>query len=259
MRTALGLEYDGTAYNGWQRQKTGTGIQALVEQAVSHVANEAIEVTCAGRTDTGVHAIGQVLHFDSTAQRSERGWLRGINSHLPADINVHWARPVAADFHARFSALSRHYRYLILNRPARSALYRDRAWWVYQPLEAGLMNDAVRLLVGKHDFSAFRAAGCQASTPVREVSSAKVWRQDDWIIFTITANAFLQHMVRNITGLLMAVGAGERTPEWALEVLQGVDRTKGGIAAPAQGLTLTGIDYPEEFSIPTQFVYDAML
>ncbi len=259
MRTALGIEYDGTAYNGWQRQKIGIGVQELVEKAIASVANEAIKVTCAGRTDTGVHASGQVIHFNSTAERSERGWLRGINTHLPADINVHWARPVSAEFHARYSALSRSYRYLILNRVARSALYRHRAWWVYQPLDADLMHRALRLLIGRHDFSAFRAAGCQASTPVREVLSADVKQQGDWITITITANAFLQHMVRNITGLLMAVGAGQQVPEWAGEVLECRDRTKGGIAAPAQGLTLIGVEYPEEFSIPSQFVYDAIL
>jgi tRNA pseudouridine38-40 synthase len=206
-----------------------------------------------------VHASGQVVHFNSTAERTERGWLRGINTKLPADISVHWARPVNAEFHARYSALSRSYRYLILNRVAPSALYRHRAWWVYQPLDVELMHQAMRLLIGRHDFSAFRAAGCQASTPVREVKSADVQRHGDWIIFSITANAFLQHMVRNIAGLLFAVGAGQQPPEWAGEVLECRDRTKGGIAAPAQGLTLTGVEYPEEFSIPSQFVYDAIL
>jgi len=259
MRTALGIEYDGTAYNGWQRQKTGVGVQSLVEKAVSSVANEAIEVVCAGRTDTGVHASGQVIHFDSAADRSDRGWLLGVNTNLPDDVNVTWAQAVDEEFHARFSALSRTYRYHILNRLPRSALHRNRSWWIYEPLNAERMNEAAQYLVGRHDFSAFRAAGCQASTPVRTVSSVRVTRQDDWITVIITANAFLQHMVRNITGALGAVGLGEQPRQWIPQVLQTCDRKQAGIAAPAHGLTLVGVEYPAEYSIPSQFVYDAQL
>jgi tRNA pseudouridine38-40 synthase len=250
MRVALGIEYDGTAYNGWQRQRTGVGVQALVEKALTVVANEAIEVTCAGRTDTGVHATNQVIHFDSSAERSPHGWLLGINSNLPDDINATWVNDVDDEFHARFSATARHYRYRILNQLARSALYRHRAWWVHQPLDVDQMQQGAEFLLGEHDFSAFRAAGCQAHSPKRTISSLKIERDDNWITLTISADAFLQHMVRNIAGTLVAVGMGEQAPAWIEQVLQSRDRKQGGIAAPAHGLTLVGVTYPESFAIP---------
>jgi len=250
MRTALGIEYDGTSYNGWQRQKTGLGVQQRVEEALTTVANENVEVVCAGRTDTGVHASGQVVHFDSQSERSNRGWLLGANTNLPADIAVTWAQAVDDEFHARFSATARRYRYLILNRLQRSALHRDRAWWVYEPLDAERMHAAAQHLVGKHDFSAFRAAGCQAKTAVREISQIAVTRRDDWLTLEVTANAFLQHMVRNITGTLAAVGQGEQDIDWISTVLESRDRKAGGIAAPPHGLTLVGVDYPESFGLP---------
>jgi tRNA pseudouridine38-40 synthase len=250
MRTALGIEYDGTSYNGWQRQKTGLGVQQRVEEALAIVANENVEVVCAGRTDTGVHASGQVVHFDSQSERSNRGWLLGANTNLPADIAVTWAQPVDDEFHARFSATARRYRYLILNRLQRSALHRDRAWWVYEPLDAERMHESAQHLVGKHDFSAFRAAGCQARTAVREISQIAVTRCDDWLTLEVTANAFLQHMVRNITGTLAAVGQGEQDIDWIGAVLASRDRKAGGIAAPPHGLTLVGVDYPESFGLP---------
>lgn len=250
MRIALGIEYDGTAYNGWQRQRNGVGVQTPVEDAVGRIANETVGVTCAGRTDAGVHANAQVVHFDSTAQRSNRSWLLGVNSKLPDDINVTWSKSVDPDFHARFSAESRTYRYLILNRQFRSALYRRRAWWVYQALDAARMQAAANFLIGEHDFSAFRAAGCQASGPVRKIFSLRVVRQSDWLGITVTANAFLQHMVRNIAGLLVEVGSGTKMPSWAETVLQGRDRTEGAVAAPAHGLTLTGVEYPGRFALP---------
>lgn len=266
MRVALGIEYDGTAYNGWQRQKTGIGIQALVEEAISSVADEPVEVVCAGRTDTGVHASAQVVHFDSSAERSSRGWLLGINSGLPDDINANWAVFVDGDFHARFSATSRSYRYLILNRLVRSALYRNRAWWVYEPLDEQAMLEASGHLLGKHDFSAFRAAGCQASTPIREILSLQVSRSGDWLTVTITANAFLQHMVRNITGLLATIGKGDKELTWAKSVLESRDRKEGAVAAPPHGLTLIDVEYPADYKIPKRtdpdfpgFVYDAGL
>lgn len=266
MRVALGIEYDGTAYNGWQRQKSGVGIQSLVEEAVSGVADEPVEVVCAGRTDSGVHASGQVAHFDTGAQRSLRGWLLGINSALPQDINANWVSFADDEFHARFSATSRSYRYLVLNRPVRSALHRNRAWWVFEPLDELAMRKASECLLGEHDFSAFRAAGCQASTPVREIQTLRVARQDDWLSITVTANAFLQHMVRNITGVLVAIGKGDEEPSWARSVLESRDRTQGGVAAPAHGLTLIAVDYPPQFKIPSGpdpesggFVYDAGL
>ena len=250
MRIAIGIEYDGTAYNGWQRQRSGVGIQERVEQSLSAVADEAVEVTCAGRTDAGVHASGQVAHFDTTARRSFRGWLLGANSNLPDDINVTWVQRVSDDFNARFSALSRSYRYLILNRLVRSSLYRHRAWWLYQPLDAERMHEAAQALLGEHDFSAFRAAGCQASGPVREISAISVCRQQDWVVLEVTANAFLQHMVRNIAGTLAAIGAGEQAADWAAAVLQGRDRKRAGIAAPPHGLTLVEVRYPAEFELP---------
>jgi tRNA pseudouridine38-40 synthase len=250
MRIALGIEYDGTAYNGWQRQNFGIGVQQCLEEALGRVANHDVEVTCAGRTDTGVHATGQVVHFDTPSVRDDRGWLLGANSNLPDDISVIWARQVDNNFHARFSATARNYRYCILNRLQRSALHRHRAWWVYQALDAERMNEAAQLLLGEHDFSAFRAAGCHAKTARREITKIDVVRSGDWITLEISANAFLQHMVRNITGALAAVGAGERPVEWIAEVLESLDRTKGGIAAPPHGLTLVSVDYPEAAGIP---------
>ena len=250
MRIALGIEYDGTAYNGWQRQRNGDGVQERVEQALSGVADEAIEIICAGRTDTGVHASGQVVHFDTNSKRNSRGWLLGANSDLPEDVNVTWAQPVSDDFHARFSAVARSYRYLILNRFERSALHRNRAWWVYDPLDIGPMQEAATHLRGKHDFSAFRAASCQASTPVREISHLSLTQRGCWIELEVTANAFLQHMVRNITGTLVAIGRGDKSPAWAAEILQSRDRKNGGIAAPPHGLTLVSVAYPDEFDLP---------
>lgn len=255
MRIALGIEYDGTAYNGWQRQKTGVGVQARIEESLTKVADEAVELTCAGRTDTGVHASGQVVHFDTSSERTPRGWLLGANSSLPDDISVIWATPVNDEFHARFSALSRSYHYLILNRLERSALHRHRAWWVHQPLDAARMHRAAQSLLGKHDFSAFRAAGCQASTAVREIRSISIRRHNDWIELEVTANAFLQHMVRNIIGTLTTVGAGEEPDSWVAAVLESRDRKQGGIAAPPHGLTLVSVKYPAEFGLPTNPSY----
>ena len=250
MRIALGIEYDGTAYNGWQRQLTGDGVQARVEAALTVVANEAIDVCCAGRTDTGVHATAQVAHFDTSSERTERGWLLGANTNLPDDIAVTWAQPVSDEFHARFSATARSYRYVILNCLVRSALNRHRAWWVYSPLDAARMHEAAQSLLGKHDFSAFRAAGCQASTPVREITAMSVVRDGDKIILAVTANAFLQHMVRNITGTLVAIGAGDVAVDSLPGVLSSRDRKQGGVAAPPHGLTLVDVQYPDDFRIP---------
>lgn len=233
-------------------------MQQRLEEALSLVANEAVEVVCAGRTDTGVHASGQVVHFDTSSERSGRGWLLGANSSLPDDISVSWAQPVTDDFHARFSATARSYRYDILNRLERSALYRDRAWWVYQPLDSNLMHEAAGQLLGKHDFSAFRAAGCQASSAVREIKSIAVTRNGDWLTLRVTANAFLQHMVRNIAGTLVAIGLGEQDVEWITGVLESKDRKAGGIAAPPHGLTLVSVDYPASFKIPHAVTYGSL-
>ena len=250
MRVAIGLEYDGTAYNGWQRQRTGIGVQSLVEDAISAVANESIKVACAGRTDTGVHASAQVCHFDTLSKREPHAWLLGANSNLPDDISVTWAQPVDDSFHARFSATSRSYHYLILNRTERSALYRHRAWWVYTDLDADRMHNAAIAMLGRHDFSAFRAAGCQASTPVREITSIAVTRDRDWLHLDVTANAFLQHMVRNIMGTLVAIGSGDKSVEWMAQALQSKDRKQAGAAAPPHGLTLAKVTYPDDYRLP---------
>ena len=185
-----------------------------------------------------------MVHFDTTSRRSERSWLLGGNTNLPDDISVTWVARVSADFHARYSATSRSYRYQILNRLQRSALHRHRAWWVHVPLDIEAMSDAARLLIGEHDFSGFRAAGCQSTTPVREITSLEITRNGDWITIDVTANAFLQHMVRNITGTLVAVGKGDEPPSWVADVLAGRDRTAGGVAAPPHGLTLVSVEYP---------------
>jgi tRNA pseudouridine38-40 synthase len=251
MRIAVGLEYDGTAYNGWQKQRSGIGVQEVVERALATVADAPVEAVCAGRTDAGVHASAQVAHFDSDAARSERNWLLGVNSNLPSDVNALWVAPVGEDFHARYSATARTYRYLILNRPCRSALWRDRAWWVHGSLDDARIRAAAAHLLGEHDFSAFRAAGCQARSPVRHVHSITTQRRGaEWLVIEVTANAFLQHMVRNIVGTLVAVGRGDEAPEWVRDVLDGRDRTRGGMAAPSCGLTLIGVDYPASFGLP---------
>lgn len=265
MRIALGIEYDGTAYNGWQRQSTGIGVQSRVEEALSRVADEPVQAHCAGRTDAGVHASFQVVHFDSEAKRSRRNWLLGINSNLPADVCARWVAFVDESFHARYSAVSRTYTYLILNRLTRSALQRHRAWWVHRPLDDVRMQSAASFLVGEHDFSAFRAAGCQAATPRRNLSFIEVARRDEWLSITVTANAFLQHMVRNIVGVLVAIGSGDQPPEWARTVLESRDRTRAGVAAPPHGLTLVDVTYPSSFGLPGRgngaldFVYHSSL
>jgi tRNA pseudouridine38-40 synthase len=250
MRIALGIEYDGTAYNGWQRQRHGVGVQTPLEEALTRVADEPIDVFCAGRTDAGVHATAQVVHFDSRAVRTPRNWLLGINSNLPADICALWVVFVEPDFHARYSATSRSYRYRILNRATRSALHRNRAWWVHRPLDESLMRVAAVHLIGEHDCSAYRAAGCQASSPNRNLRVIDIERRGEWLSVTVTANAFLQHMVRNIVGVLVTIGSGEQPPGWAQAVLESRDRRQGGIAAPAHGLTLIDVAYPARFGLP---------
>ncbi len=246
MRIALGIEYDGTAYNGWQRQNSGIGVQQRLEEALGRVADHALEVTCAGRTDSGVHATGQVIHFDTASKRDDRAWLLGANTNLPDDVSVMWVQHVAEDFHARFSATGRNYCYRILNRLERSALNRNRAWWVHQPLDAVKMHEAAQVLLGEHDFSAFRSAGCGANTAQRNITHVSLERAGDCILMKISANAFLQHMVRNVTGTLVAVGSGERPVSWVAEVLDSRDRRRGGVAAPPHGLTLVSVDYPCE-------------
>jgi len=246
-RYALCLEYDGSAYNGWQIQPHAPSIQQALNAAISIVADEHIECTAAGRTDTGVHAAGQIVHFDSSAQRSLRSWLLGVNSNLPPDISVLWICPVEQTFHARFSAISRSYRYVILNRPVRSALERQRVWWVHTELKLEDMQQAATYLIGEHDFSAFRASSCQAHSAIRHMTELSVIRSGQHITVSCTANAFLHHMVRNIVGSLVRVGMTEERPEWMKAILQAGDRRASGMTAPAAGLTLMKVAYPADF------------
>ncbi len=251
MRIALGIEYDGSAFKGWQVQRHDVStVQAAVESALTRVAAHPVRVVCAGRTDTGVHAVGQVVHFDTVAVREPRNWLLGANVNLPATVAVSWAQLVDEAFHARFSACSRRYRYLILDRPARSSLLAGRATWSHRPLDSDMMHAAGQALVGTHDFSSYRALGCQAKSPVRTLHSLSVVRRGDLIEVRVHANAFLHHMIRNIAGVLLAIGRGERPVEWAAEVLGLRDRTLGGVTAPPDGLYFERVWYPEEFSIP---------
>jgi len=253
MRVALGVEYDGSGFKGWQAQRPGVRtVQACLERALSRVADHPVSAICAGRTDAGVHGVGQVVHFDTTAVRSARSWILGGNANLPPDLSLIWAREVPVDFHARFSALARRYRYLIFDRPHRSALWHQRATWCYRSLDAERMHAAGQALIGEHDFSAFRAAECQARHPVREIRALTVHRQGAGVVLEVEANAFLHHMVRNIAGVLLAIGAGERPVEWARDVLERRDRTQGGVTAPADGLYLLAVRYPERFGLPAQ-------
>ena len=252
-RFALGVEYDGTAYAGWQTQQSAPSVQSVLERALSSVADEPISVVCAGRTDAGVHARWQVAHFDTHASRSLRGWMLGTNSDLPRDVSIAWCRPVAAHFHARYSAEARTYRYIILNRGTRSALAEKRAAGIYKPLDHERMAAAALALCGEHDFSAFRSSECQAHSPLRRLERLTVERRGNWVILEATANAFLHHMVRNIAGLLIAIGRGDAPPTWAGEVLEGRDRRLGAATAPAEGLYFWAVRYSSVFGLPDPF------
>lgn len=244
-RIALGVEYDGQHYHGWQAQQEVNSVQAEVERALSTVANHPLEVVCAGRTDAGVHALEQVVHFDSDADRPMHAWMLGANALLPRDIAIKWVQTVSTEFHARFSATRRRYRYIIYNHSSRPALARQRVTWHTYSLDAGLMHQAAQVLLGEHDFSSFRAAECQANTPVRTVYEIVVLREGDSIIIEIEANAFLHHMVRNIVGVLMAIGARKAPIEWMAQVLAAKSRQSGGVTAPPDGLYLLKITYPD--------------
>jgi tRNA pseudouridine38-40 synthase len=250
MRIALGIEYDGTDFFGWQRLRDGNSIQTAVESALSFVADESIQVICAGRTDAGVHACCQVVHFDTGAQRSERGWTLGANSRLPSSIALRWAKPVADDFHARFGARGRRYCYRILNRAVRPALQARYVTWERRPLDAEAMHRGAQALIGEHDFSAFRTVACQARTPTRCVRDISVTRDGEQVIINIQANAFLHHMVRNIVGSLLPVGRGDEPHEWIAQLLAGRDRALAGPTAPASGLTFLGPLFPPECGLP---------
>lgn len=252
MRIALGVQYDGTGFRGWQTQSAGVRtVQASLERALARVADHSVGLTCAGRTDAGVHAIAQVVHFDTQASRPVRAWVRGSNAHLPPDLSLSWACEVPEEFHARFSARARRYRYLIYNHPQRSPLWHTRATWYYRPLDVARMYEASRVLIGEHDFSAFRTAECQAHHPIRKIQELTIERRGDGVLLEIEANAFLHHMVRNIVGVLLAIGTGDRPVEWAMEVLKGRDRTRAGITAPAEGLYLLAVRYPPQFGLPS--------
>ncbi|WP_295388106.1 tRNA pseudouridine(38-40) synthase TruA [uncultured Thiodictyon sp.] len=249
-RIALGLEYDGSAFCGWQTQPRVRTVQATLEAALSRVADHPVRLQCAGRTDAGVHALEQVVHFDTTASRTPRAWVLGSNVNLPGDCAVSWAQPVPEDFHARFCAHARHYRYRILTRPARSPLERDRALWIHRPLDLGCMQAAAATLVGEHDFSSFRALACQAKSPVRRIHYLNLTKAAGVIELRVAANGFLHHMVRNIVGVLLAIGRGEAPVDWTAELLAVRDRTRGGVTAAPQGLYFMRADYPPEFGLP---------
>lgn len=249
-RISMGVEYDGAAYFGWQRQRLVESVQENIEKALSQIADHPIEVVCAGRTDAGVHATSQVIHFDTRAQRKERNWMLGVNSRLPRDIAVTWSKAVPGQFHARFSAQARTYRYIIFNREYSPAvLNRGLTWW-RRPLDVEKMERAAAYLVGEHDFSSFRAAGCVASNPVRVIHSAIVRRIADYVVLEITANAFLQHMVRNIVGLLLEIGSSDAPPHQLQKILDLKDRRQSAATARPNGLYFVDVEYPPEFSIP---------
>ncbi len=256
MRIALGVEYDGQAYAGWQWQTGRQTVQAVVEAALCRVANRDVRVVCAGRTDAGVHALEQVIHFDTDVARPDRAWLTGTNSNLPDDVRILWAKPVPDAFHARCSAIARSYRYVVLNRPMKSALMRHQVTWFPYPLDVSRMQEASVCLIGHHDFSSFRAKGCQSNSPRRFLHFIRIERQADRVVLDLAANAFLHHMVRNIVGLLLEIGAGKQPPGWARQVLLARDRSQGGVTAPADGLYLSGVCYPESFAIPRAPIFE---
>jgi tRNA pseudouridine38-40 synthase len=250
MIIALGVEYLGTRYCGWQRQSHSPSVQQHIEQALSRVANHPVSVYCAGRTDTGVHATGQVIHFESHNDRPEKAWRMGGNAHLPDDIAIQWAKQVSDDFHARFSALSRRYRYVILNAPARPAVLSGQVTWIRESLNETSMHQAAQYLLGEQDFSSFQAASCQSPTPFRNVFKVSVERKNEFVVIDITANAFLHHMVRNIAGSLIEVGRGNRPAEWLLELLELRDRTRAAPTAAPDGLYFIQANYPAHYGLP---------
>ncbi|MDA8258167.1 MAG: tRNA pseudouridine(38-40) synthase TruA [Betaproteobacteria bacterium] len=243
MRIALGLEYDGSGFCGWQSQANGGAVQDAVESALSIVADAPTRVVCAGRTDAGVHALAQVVHFDTEAVRPDMAWVRGVNAHLPDSVAVRWTQPVSGEFHARFSARGRRYRYILLNRAERPALMARRVGWFHRPLDADAMAAAASLLLGEHDFSAFRAIECQAKSPVKTLHRAEVARHGDMLVFNFEASAFLHHMVRNLVGALVYVGKGAHPPAWIGELLAGRDRARAAPTFDASGLYFAGVDY----------------
>ena len=249
-RYAFIVEYDGSQFNGWQTQTGVPTVQNALELALSRVANHSVRVTGAGRTDTGVHATAQVAHFESSASRSINSWLRGANTLLPPGVSILSVKPVGERFHARFSAIGRSYRYVIFNRTVAPTFLRSRVTWEYRPLEISSMRAAAAFLIGRHDFNAYRAVNCQSKSSIREIRQLRVNSSGQWIWIDVEAESFLQHMVRNIVGVLLAVGAGERKPVWAKEVLRTRNRASGGVTAPPDGLYFVRASYPEIYDLP---------
>ncbi|HJV93450.1 MAG TPA: tRNA pseudouridine(38-40) synthase TruA [Azonexus sp.] len=250
MRIALGVEYCGSAFHGWQSQPQGNTVQDVLESALHEIAGQPIGVICAGRTDAGVHASHQVVHFDAPVERPVTAWVRGVNSNLPAGVAVRWAQPVGEEFHARFSARGRRYRYLLLNRPQRLGLWHGRAGWFHLPLDLAAMQSAASRLPGEHNFSAFRAAGCQAKTPVKTMWRADVRQQGNMIVFDFEASAFLHHMVRNLVGSLVYIGKGAQAPGWIDELLLARDRTLAAPTFSPDGLYFRGPIYEAHWGLP---------
>lgn len=251
MRIALALEYAGAGFCGFQSQPSGCGVQDALERALREIAGRPVAVTAAGRTDAGVHAVSQIVHFDTDAERPVTAWVRGVNAHLPSGAAVLWAQPVAdTAFHARFAATARHYTYLLCDRPERLALNAARAGWYHRPLDVAAMESAAQMLLGEHDFSSFRAAECQAKTPVKTLVRMAVSRHGSLVRFDCSANAFLHHMIRNIVGALVYVGAGREPAQWIAELLAARDRTRGAPTFAAEGLYFRGADYDARFGLP---------
>jgi tRNA pseudouridine38-40 synthase len=250
MRVALGVEYDGSEFHGWQSQLDGCTVQDNLQLAISQIASEPIAIIAAGRTDTGVHALEQVIHFDTSSARPLSAWVRGVNALLPKSIAVLWAHAVPEEFHARFSAQARSYQYVLINRPARSAVHHGKVGWFHAPLDVQTMREAAKFLLGEHDFSSFRAAECQAKSPVKNLAQLDIHQQGEVIIFDLAANAFLHHMVRNIIGCLIYVGKGQHPPEWMQEVLQARQRKQAAPTFAPDGLYLRHIKYDAKWGLP---------
>ncbi|MBE9609626.1 tRNA pseudouridine(38-40) synthase TruA [Chitinilyticum piscinae] len=251
-RYALGIEYDGRAFNGWQIQPDRPTVQDALETAISKMAGHEVRIHAAGRTDAGVHATGQVCHFDSAAPRPLTAWVRGVNSFLPEGVAVTWSRTVPEHFHARFLAMARHYRYLVLNHPVRPALLAGRIGWAHQKLDVAAMQLAADRLLGEHDFSSFRAAECQAPSPVKLMHAIRIRQDGHLLCFDFSASAFLHHMVRNIMGALLHIGKGNQPAEWMSELLAWRDRSLAPPTFMPDGLYLSGVSYPAEFELPSE-------
>ena len=250
MRIALGVEYDGAPFCGWQSQTEGCGVQDFLEIAIAKIAEHEIRIHAAGRTDTGVHSLMQVVHFDTDTARPESAWLRGVNAFLPKTVRVVWAKQVDDEFHARFSAQQRSYQYLLVNSATAPAINADKAGWYHMPLNVANMQQAITYLQGEHDFSAFRASECQASSPIRNLVKANITAHNEFIIFNFSANAFLQHQVRNMVGALVYVGKGKYPPDFIKSLLENKDRTLSPPTFSPNGLYLTGVAYDEKFGLP---------